>query len=74
MLMPGLDSSPNDPVWTDFANFRLFSNRQALHYFALVFRFHFHGKLEENLATLGTCVDKKIKQVGAPFLGITIVR
>ena len=35
VLMPGLDCSPNGPVWTNFANFRLFFNRQALGYFGL---------------------------------------
>ena len=50
-LMPGLDCFPNDPVWTNFANFGLFFNRQALGYFGLVFRYHLGGKLEEYLAT-----------------------
>ena len=42
VLMPGLDCSPNGPVWTDFANFRLFFNRQALGYFGVVFRYRYH--------------------------------
>ena len=54
VLMLGLDCSPNGPVWTNFANFWLIFNRQALGYSGLVFRYHFRGKLEENLATLVT--------------------
>ena len=52
VLMPGLDCSPNGPVWSNFANFRLFFNRQALGYFGQVFRYHLGWKLEEILATL----------------------
>ena len=55
MLMPGMDCSPNGPLWTNFANFANFwpfFNRQALDYFGLVFRYHLGRKLEENLATL----------------------
>ena len=36
MLMPGLDSFPNGPVWTSFANLRLFFHRQALGYLGVV--------------------------------------
>ena len=50
VLMPGLDCSPNFPVRTDFANFLLFFNRQALGYFGLVIKYHLVWKLEENLA------------------------
>ena len=50
--MPGLDCSPNGPVWTNFSNFRLFFNRQVLGYFGLVFEYHLGWKLKENLATL----------------------
>ena len=46
VLMPGLDCSPNGSVWTNFANFRLFFNRQALGYFELVFWYHLQQKLE----------------------------
>ena len=49
MLMPGLDCSPNGPVWTNFANFRQNFQQASV---GLVFRYHFRGKLEENLATL----------------------
>ena len=52
VLIPGLDCSPYGPVSINFANFRLFFNRQALGYFWLVFRYHFRWKYEENLATL----------------------
>ena len=52
VLMPDLDCFPNGPAWTNFANFRLFFNKQALGYFGLVLRYHFCCKLEKNLATL----------------------
>ena len=65
-MMPGLECSPNGSVWTNFANFRLFFNRQALGYFGLVFRYDFRWKLQENLATLSpshvTSLDAKSKQ------------
>ena len=52
VLMPGLDCSPNFPVRTNFANFLLYFNRQALGYFGLVIRYHLGWKLEENLVIL----------------------
>ena len=36
VLMPGLDGSSSNPVGTNFANFGLFFNTQALGYFRLV--------------------------------------
>ena len=52
VLMPGLDSFTNGPVWTNFENFRLFFNGQALCYFWLVIRYRLGWKHEENVATL----------------------
>ena len=52
VLMPGLNCSPNSPIWTNFAKFWLFFNRQALGYFGLVLRYRLGCKLEENLAAL----------------------
>ena len=62
VVIPSEDCSPNGPVWTEFANFWLFFNRQALGYLGLVFRYHTRRKLEENLATLVKkyCTKKKI--------------
>ena len=61
VLMPGLHCSPNDPVWTNFANFRLFLNRQALGYFGIVFRYDLGWKLKENLEhCLAVCLATAI--------------
>ena len=62
VLMPALDCSPNGFVWTNFANFRLFFNKQALGYFGLVLRYHLSWKLEENLETLRVTFKENPKQ------------
>ena len=67
VLMPGLDCSQNGSVWTNFANFGLFLNKQTLGYFELAIRYHFGWKLEESLETLvlvHTCtVSSSIKEI-----------
>ena len=53
MLVPGLNCCPNGPVRTNLGNF--WQNLQQASvglFWDLVFRYHFRGKLEENLAAL----------------------
>ena len=64
MLMPGLDCSPNGPLWTNFAKFCKFLailQQVSIGLFWAVFKYHFRGKLEENLATLQTANAKKLQ-------------
>ena len=60
MLMPGLDCSPNGPVWTNFANFRQNLQQASV---GLFFRYHFRRKSQESLATLNSNNNVHIAKV-----------